>query len=597
MRLWAVVGALALLIAGAPVAQATEPFSLADGVSQPVFSYANAIRETVWVETGQDLDRDGVVDRVAADIVRPAEPAARGQRVPVIMDVSPYFQTAGRGNEHQLKTYAPDGTPQQFPLFYDNYFVPRGYAVVLVDVGGTSRSTGCFDDVASGLAVVNWLNGKARGYRTVDGQQRVDASWSTGAVAAVGKSQDGSTANGMAATGVAGLRTIVPIEAISSGYKVSNSNGAWFGPGDGTNPDFMFYNARAQVLCKPWEDEQAALAGTSGDYTPFWRQFDYAAHADKVRASVFAVQGLNDWVVRPEHFDAWWNALARNGVTRKVWLDQAGHVDPFDLQRGEFVDTLHRWLDRWLLGVHNGIEFTPVAHVEYAPDRWTDDAVWPPAGHMETVWANSGGSLGSGPAHGSVQFTDSHPEVPGTDWALGPSTPSDIRVAFQTPPLRNPLRLAGSSSVTVTVRSSRAAARIGVLLVDYGPATVRQTADFAPGIKNLTTRSCWGDSTSYDSACFLDTAADLATVDHQVIATSWADIGHWRSLVHGSPLTPGRAYTMTFSLGALDHITPAGHRIGLVIGGTDGNWFSAPTPHPTITVELSGTSVTLPVAR
>src|SRR5947208_2046393 len=130
----------ALAVVGAPTASAAQPaFLIQDGVSQPIFSYQNAIRETAWVETGQDQDRDGKTDRVAADIIRPAEPAARGQRVPVIMEVSPYYQSPGRGNDAQVKTYAPDGTPQQFPLFYDNYFVPRGYAVVLVDVGGTNR--------------------------------------------------------------------------------------------------------------------------------------------------------------------------------------------------------------------------------------------------------------------------------------------------------------------------------------------------------------------------------------------------------------------------------------------------------------------------
>jgi X-Pro dipeptidyl-peptidase len=593
-RVWAVVGALALLAVGAPAAQASPgPFALRDGVSQPVFSYANAIRETVWVQTGQDLDRDGVIDRVAADIVRPAEPAARGQRVPVIMDVSPYYQSVGRGNESQVKTYAPDGSPQQFPLFYDNYFVPRGYAVVLVDVGGTNRSTGCFDDVASGLAVVNWLNGRAKAYSSVDGSQPVSASWSTGAVAAVGKSQDGSTANGMAATGIAGLKTIVPIEAISSEYKVFNSNGAWFGPGGGPG----LYNERAQQLCPPYDAEQAKLAGTNGDYNSYYRNLDYAAHADKVRASVLVAQGFNDVNVRPEHFGDWWNALARNGVVRKAWLSQAAHVDPFDLQRGAFVDTLHRWLDRWLLGVRNGIEFTPQIHIEHTPDQWADENTWPPATLDRTLWTAGNGNLGTAPTNGSVQFTDSQPEVFGSQWAVDPSTPSGIRVAFQTPPLTNPLRLAGSPSVTVTVQSSKPSARVGVLLVDYGPATVRNTTWPAMGIKNLTTRSCWGESTSYDSACFLDTAADLVSVDHQVIATSWADIGHWRSLEHGSALTPGRPYTMTFTLGALDHIVPAGHRIGLVIGGTDGFWFNAPTANPTITVDLAGTSVRLPVAR
>ena len=33
----------------------------------------------------------------------------------------------------------------KFPLFYDNYFVPRGYAVVQVDLAGTNRSAGCAD--------------------------------------------------------------------------------------------------------------------------------------------------------------------------------------------------------------------------------------------------------------------------------------------------------------------------------------------------------------------------------------------------------------------------------------------------------------------
>src|SRR5436305_7583100 len=107
-------GVLAALIATAvltPAASAAAPaFRLRDGVSQPIYSYAGAIRETAWVETGQDLDRDGKTDRVAADIIPPAEPAARGRRVPVIMDVSPYYLCCGRGNEQQTKTYAPDGT-------------------------------------------------------------------------------------------------------------------------------------------------------------------------------------------------------------------------------------------------------------------------------------------------------------------------------------------------------------------------------------------------------------------------------------------------------------------------------------------------------
>jgi X-Pro dipeptidyl-peptidase len=107
---------------GVAVAAPAQPFLVQNGVSQPIYSYADAVRQTVWVDLGTDLDGD----RVAVDIIRLAEPAARGQRIPVIMDQSPYFYCCGRGNENQTKTSAPDGTPTGFPLYYDNYFVPRG---------------------------------------------------------------------------------------------------------------------------------------------------------------------------------------------------------------------------------------------------------------------------------------------------------------------------------------------------------------------------------------------------------------------------------------------------------------------------------------
>lgn len=58
----------------------------APGESRPVYSYENAIRESVWVDTGLDGDGDGRTERVAVDIVRPREPAVQGRRIPVIMD-------------------------------------------------------------------------------------------------------------------------------------------------------------------------------------------------------------------------------------------------------------------------------------------------------------------------------------------------------------------------------------------------------------------------------------------------------------------------------------------------------------------------------
>ncbi|MCP2164560.1 Xaa-Pro dipeptidyl-peptidase [Goodfellowiella coeruleoviolacea] len=607
-RALAVLAAVVLPAAVGGTADAAPPaFVLGGGVTQPVFSYAGAVRESVWVDIGMDLDRDGVGDRVAADIIRPAEPAARGQRVPVIMDVSPYYACCGRGNEAQRKTYAPDGTPTGFPLFLDNYFVPRGYAVVLVDEVGSNRSTGCPDGggratVASGRAVIDWLNGRARAYRTVDGTERVSATWATGAVGMIGKSADGTIANGVAATGVAGLRTIVPVAAVSSYYDVFNADGAWFGYPQSSGPPGLL-NPRQEELCAPFLDRLEELGGNNGDWNAFWRQRDYTLSADKVRASVFAVQGFGDVAVRPLQFGRWWDALAANNVPRKLWLSQAGHVDPFDLSRADYVDTLHRWFDRWLLDVPNGIDTEAPVRIEHSPGQWVDEQRWPPAGtRRETLWPGPGGVPGLGtlgpvaPAGPATESFTDDPALGMYQWASEPTTASTTRTLFTSAPLTSDVRMAGTGSATVTVASTTPRARIGVAVVDYGPATIRDHRGPGQGITTLETRSCWGESTQADSACYLDTDTATTQVDYEIVSEGWADIGHHASLEHQLPLRPGKFYSVTVQLSTQDHVVPAGHRIGLVIGGTDADWFVAPSQRPTLTVDLTGTSVSLPVA-
>jgi X-Pro dipeptidyl-peptidase len=54
----------------------------ADGETSPVFSYADAIRERVFIPVaGDDQDSDGVTDQVSIDIIRPQETNS-GLKVP-----------------------------------------------------------------------------------------------------------------------------------------------------------------------------------------------------------------------------------------------------------------------------------------------------------------------------------------------------------------------------------------------------------------------------------------------------------------------------------------------------------------------------------
>ncbi|MGR3933011.1 Xaa-Pro dipeptidyl-peptidase [Streptomyces sp. BRA346] len=575
--------------------------------SRPVYSYDDAIRESVWVDTKLDGDADGRTDRVAVDIVRPREAARQGRKVPVIMDASPYYSCCGRGNESQTKTYDAHGKPVRFPLFYDNYFVPRGYATVLVDLAGTNRSDGCVDvggrsDIQSAKAVVDWLNGRATGYSAAAGGKRVKASWSNGRTGMIGKSYDGTIANGVAATGVKGLKTIVPIGAISSWYDYYFAKGAaLFGSG----PDGLAYRVESDAAhgrCDAVQKRLVDGAPRSGDWTGLWSARDYVPDARTVRASVFAIHGMQDLNVRTKHLGQWWNALADAGVERKIWLSQTGHVDPFDFRRGTWVTTLHRWFDHYLLGIDNGIERTPMADIERAPDQWSTDRVWPPSGTRQATLRPAPGKtpgvgvLGTERARpgATAAFTDD-PRLSETDWAADIDRPTAAKAGFSTPPLTKDLRLSGSGTVTVTATPSTTSAHLSAVLVDLGPDTIRDYGAAGEGIVTLDDRTCWGSSTAGDSACFKVTAADTEAVDHTVFSRGWADLGHYADARKGRPLTPGKPYTITLDLAATDHVVPAGHRLGLIIAGTDAGLLEPPTSTPRVTLDLNRTSARLPL--
>ncbi|MET9047324.1 Xaa-Pro dipeptidyl-peptidase [Streptomyces sp. NPDC059687] len=573
--------------------------------SRPVYSYENAIRESVWVDTGLDGDGDGRTDRVAVDIVRPREPAAQGRRIPVIMDASPYYSCCGRGNESQTKTYDAAGHVVQMPLFYDNYFVPRGYAFVGVDLAGTNRSDGCVDvggrsDIQSAKAVVDWLNGRAKGYTTRTGATTAKATWTDGSTGMIGKSWDGTIANGVAATGVKGLKTIVPISSISSWYDYYFAKGA---PLYDSGPDWLadyVDSPDARARCAAVQQKLVEGAPRTGDWTPQWTERDYVKDAAKVRASVFLVHGMQDLNVRTKHLGQWWNALAKNGVERKIWLSQTGHVDPFDYRRTEWVDTLHRWFDHELLGYDNGIDHEPMADIERHPDQWSTSAVWPPRDTATTTLrpgrgTTAGvGTLGLRTGRGTETFTDD-PKLSETDWAahIDESTPG--KAGFLTAPLSRDLRVSGSSTVTVTVTPTTPTAHLSAVLVDLGPDTIRDYADSGEGITTLTDRTCWGASTTGDSACFRATQAKKTDVGSTVFSRGWADLGNYASDRKGVPLTPGRAYTITLDLAATDHVVPKGHRLALIVAGTDRDLIDPPADTPTLTVDLSRTSARVPL--
>src|SRR3954462_3188554 len=303
------VGALtvaALAFGGGGVAQAQTGPVLENGKTKAVYNYKTAIRERVFIpQPGTDTDRDGKMDWITADIIRPAESSA-SNKIPAIIDPSPYYTTVCRGNESQcMADWNNDNLNDRWPLFLDNYFVPRGYAYILAQMNGTGYTTnGCPlhggpGDIAGEKSVVDWLNGRVKAYKSADlTSAEVVADWHNGSWAMIGKSYDGTLSNGVAATGVEGLKTIVPVSAISSWYNYSRTGGVRHNtnyPGGSLNPTVTTAGGTnnppgvdlpgrrsSQGDPGPCGDENAALnddanvdtgdGNAHGDINTFWRE-------------------------------------------------------------------------------------------------------------------------------------------------------------------------------------------------------------------------------------------------------------------------------------------------------------------------------------
>ena len=137
---------------------------------------------------------------------------------------------------------------------------------------------------------------------------------------------------------------------------------------------------------------------------------------------------------------------------------------------------------------------------------------------------------------------------------------SENRLLYLTPILTEAIHLSGVARVTVKLSSSKPAANLSVWLVSLP----------------------W------------NTAEDAKIYDN-IITRGWADPQNYKSISKSEPLEPGKFYSVSFDLQPDDQIIPAGQQIGLMIFSSDKEFTLHPQPGTQLTIDLDGTSLTLPV--
>jgi X-Pro dipeptidyl-peptidase len=616
-----VAGALSAIVSGqAPQAPTQRAMPIiANGQAQIVPAFqeqADWIRHALWVETEVDSDHDGRRDRVFVDVTRQKQTDAEGLKVPVIYESSPYFSGTANDREafwnvNQELGAVPQPRKPNRPIAFQpnrarvsnsqvNTWLPRGFAVVHSDAPGTGRSQGCptvggAPEELAPKAVIDWLNGRARGYTTIDGREEVVASWATGKVGMIGTSYNGTIPLAAATTGVKGLEAIIPIAPNTSYYHYYRSNGLVRSPGGYLGEDIdVLYDVinsgetERRVVCNAlYRDGVFAehRDRLTGDYNAFWAERDLLPKVKNVKAAVLMAHAFNDWNVVPEHSVRIYEAL-KGRVPLQAYYHQGGHGGSPPL------DMMNRWFTRYLYGVENGVEKGPKAWIVREPPPPAPGAPppAPPTGRgaapppPPTPYADypnraaapvtlrllrGGGEQGtltlSASARQGAETLVDNVEIAAPALATAPA--SRHRLLYATPELAEPLHISGFVRVVIRLAASKPAANLSVYLVQL-PWT-----GTAINTTNLITRG-WADPQN---------------------AGSLKRGGDYHSLDRGKPLEPGKFVDLAFDLQPDDQIIPAGKRIGLMILSSDRDFTLWPKPGTELTVDLDATSIRIPI--
>jgi X-Pro dipeptidyl-peptidase len=566
-----------------------------DGEAQIVEAFNNPekwIRHDLWVETTFDSDGDGKLDRVHVDVTRPYQTETEGLKLPVVYESSPYYAGVADGGselfwnvKHELGEKVPNPFHPEVkrtgerPIISNSQvktWLPRGYIVVHSSSPGTGLSDGAptvggINESLAPKAVIDWLNGRAKGFTSREGTETVTAFWATGKVGMTGTSYNGTIPLAAATTGVEGLEAIIPVAPNTSYYHYYRSNGLVRSPGGylGEDIDVLYdfihsgkeeNRARNNKVIRDTEMANG-MDRITGDYNDFWSGRDYLNQMQPMKAALLMSHGFNDWNVMPEHSYRIYKKASEMGLPTQIYYHQNGHGGPPPMKM------MNRWFTRYLFGVENGVENDPKAWIVRENDKMEEPTSYKnypnPEAKNVTFYLEKGApkigglAISNSNAKGTETLVDNY-SFSGESLAKADET--NHRLLYVSPILKEDIHISGLVSITVKAASSKAAVNLSVYLVSLP----------------------WNEGRG-------------TKITDNIITRGWADLQNYQSISKSQPLKVGKFYEMTFDLQPDDQIIKKGQQIGLLIFSSDSEYTLLPKPGTQLTIDLSGTILNIPI--
>src|SRR5579864_7809699 len=265
--------------------------------------------------------RDGI--QLATDVYRPARNGSPAERkFPTLLERTPYNKDGGAGTA--------------------NYFVPRGYVVVVQDVRGRYKSEGHWrpiaDDPHDGFDTAKWI-----------GEQ----PWSDGNIGTIGTSYAGATQHALAIAKAPYVKTMIPVDAMSDfGRYGVRHNGAF---------ELRFFNW-VMTMGNAAGTPNATAAATRGASDPAAASalVDLGNHVRDYVRSLPLRPGTTPLKLAPD-YEAWLIEAMRHGDYDDFWKNHGSSVvDHLPEYKDIPIYHVTGWYDSW---------GTPVANLNHVELR------------------------------------------------------------------------------------------------------------------------------------------------------------------------------------------------------------------------------------
>lgn len=629
-----------------------------NGKTRPIFDFEKAIFEEVFVETPLDTDQDGKRDLIKVYVRRPYETEI-GMEVPSIYIASPYMMGGDDDGyilhnvEREIPYYEETNISYEYVKFkgkefnlpnpreimgqgkanilkeevnfdsitlWYNYFLCRGYALVLAGGIGTRgsegvRTCGSVEETISTISVIDWLNKRLPGFTDKTNNISTSAFWSTGNIGMTGKSYLGTLANGAATTGVDGLKTIVPEAAISNWYDYYRSNGllssAYEWQGD--DADLLAKYCFSRAFDK--DDENDAVEffkefhkklieeedRVSGNYNEFWDERNYLNNVKNIKASIFIVHGLNDFNVKPKQFQGLWKAMENHSIEKRMLLHQGDHIYLNDHLNFDYTHIMNKWFDHYLYEYDNNIlEEVPDVIIQNNTntDLFDYSTTWPFNGVKQVSYYIDGSSISLNKGKNTVRgfnndlslidLEENNRNIWADNLIQGNEVEETYRLKYSSEELTEDTRISGLARLKLKEKLDNNVGILSGMLVDFGRCK-RPTLELEDIDGEFLNLGLNGGNMPYKKFKLGD------ETDYRVITRESINVQNRRNTYNKDEVLIGGQYDFEIDLEPMDYTLLKGHRLGLIIYSTDIEMTEKPIQLTNFQVDESSIELVLPI--